>query len=159
MCEQFLSCTADTISMTLFDVLLAFSKNLMKHRTSWREWCSYLSISGRVIVVNKGEHPRAWHEQRDLDVSPHDCSRFTLFRVSRFSPTRLIPSGKPPHRKSFSFTKQSTHTRDRTRRNATKHHNMLVPAAEAILPKLAGCNDCNAMERPRLSVAIYWWRA
>lgn len=109
---------------------------------------SYLSVPGRVVVVNTGEHPRAWQEQRDLDISPHDCrrcctgSRYFLVphvfrrRIGGSLTIRLFTENPRP---SIS-RKRSTHTRER-KRGAIQPDtsNAHVPAAKAILTRPVEC--------------------
>ena len=74
----------------------------------------YLGVPGCVVIVNKGEHPRAWQEQRDLDIPPHDCSSSYLFRVTRFRSARSMPddasSSRKPQTSSFFLSRNRTRT-------------------------------------------------
>lgn len=75
---------------------------------------SYLAVPGRVVIVNKGEHPRAWQEQRDLDIPPHDCFSSHLFRVPRFPSVRPMPddtsSNRKPRASSASLSRNGART-------------------------------------------------
>ena len=119
---------------------------------------TYLGVPRRVVVVNKGGHPRAWQQQHNFHISPHLCLRACQPPVSPLSCLRPAyrprSTRQPPprllrprfHARCLARRKRSTHTRRRLRTvtpwiDAT---NANEPAAEAILSG-SDENGCSAI--------------
>ena len=107
---------------------------------------TYLGVPRRVVVVNKGGHPRAWQQQHNFHISPHLCLRACpVSPLSCLVPRIVDEPLAPPlvlrprfHARCLARRKRSTHTRRRLRTvtpwiDAT---NANEPAAEAILSGL-----------------------
>lgn len=73
---------------------------------------TYLSISRRVVVINKGEHPGAWQQQYNFHISPHlwSCISFNLAPRPRLRSVILYHLVCPRFTRGVSFGKNGPRT-------------------------------------------------